>query len=359
MDMRHDHTSSNKTTSSMAVLGAGAWGSALACVFARHGHTVRLWGPDSMTINQRRQGVFLHHVLDTTMLNRISANTDLATTLLDVETIIIAVPSVAVREVLMAVRAQRESLHADSKDLRVVWGTKGLDPNAGAVFSEVVRELMGDDCAMAALSGPSFAEEVMAGKPTAVNIAGNNQALLNDLKSWLTGPAFHAVIIDDLIGLQWCGVLKNILAMATGICDGLTEHSANCQAALMVQGIQECQRACVAFGGAADTFYQYAGIGDIILTCTDDQSRNRRFGLAIGRGQSAEQALKEIGQAVEGYYNLAQIWRRLQEKTQTEKAATNATLADTQALKMPITCQLYNIIYRNAPADALLSTLSF
>jgi glycerol-3-phosphate dehydrogenase (NAD(P)+) len=176
--------------------------------------------------------------------------------------------------------------------------------------------------------------------PTAVSLAGNNSDFLESLSKRFYNGHFRVYLNGDLIGVQLCGVVKNVMAIAVGISDGMG-FGANTRCALITRGLAEMGRLCVALGGSRDTMMSLAGVGDLVLTCTDNQSRNRRFGLAIGQGASAEKALSDIGESVEGYYNAKQLFQ----------------LAQKNKVSMPICEQVYAILYENRPAKAVLTEL--
>ncbi|HLD84437.1 MAG TPA: NAD(P)H-dependent glycerol-3-phosphate dehydrogenase, partial [Coxiellaceae bacterium] len=286
----------------IVVLGAGAWGTALAMLLARNGQPVRLWdlNTNHLAMLARERAYSGVHFSE-----NLSIHTKLADAVREVRDICLVVPSHAFRSVLTELKS------LVSTDVRFVWGTKGLDPTTCSFLHTVVFDVFSDKTPVAALSGPSFAKEVALNLPTAVSLAGNNAEFLNDLSTRFHGNHFRVYQNPDLIGVQLCGVVKNVMAIAVGISDGMG-FGANTRCALITRGVAEMTRLCVALGGQRETMMSLAGIGDLVLTSTDNQSRNRRFGLSIGQGNTAEKALKEIGESVEGYYNAKQLFQLAQ-----------------------------------------------
>lgn len=316
-----DKDSPQPTTDPIAVLGAGSWGTALAILLARNGVPTRLWSYDAaqvaaMLATRRNVPYLPDHPLDASM--QITA--DLAACVSGVNDILVVVPSAGFRDTIAA-------LPPLLTNPRIVWGTKGLDPNQ-QMLHEVVAEFFSEKTPMAALSGPSFAKEVASDLPTAVSVATNNRPFAESLVARFHNPRFRVYINDDLTGVELCGVVKNILAIAVGMCDGLG-FGANARCALITRGLAEMLRLMLALGGKPETLMHLAGVGDTILTCTDNQSRNRRFGLAVAKELDVAKAQADIGQAVEGYRNTKQVH----------------TLAAKHQVDMPIVSSLYGILY--------------
>lgn len=287
--------------SPIAVLGAGSWGSALALTLAHNGHAVKLWCKESalaQTIRSERKNtrylqgfIFPEHIFVSDQLSEV---------LDGVRDILIVVPSHAFREVLVEIKK------IAPPNPRLAWGTKGLDPETCRLLGDVVTEIFPKETPMLVLAGPSFAKEVADKKPTAVSVSGNDSEFMADITARFHNAYFRLYKNSDFVGVQLCGAVKNVLAIAVGIADGLN-LGANTRCALITRGLAEMTRLCVALGGLHATMMSLAGVGDLVLTCTDDQSRNRRFGLALGQGLSADEALKKIGQAVEGLSNTRQV----------------------------------------------------
>lgn len=284
----------NQTFKPVTILGAGSWGTALALYLARRGQTVRLWSFEineiAALLAERTNNQFLPgHIFPDT----IEPTANLSEALKDIEDVIIAIPSVGYRDTLAMMKGLIEP------KTRLTCATKGLDGETGQLLHEVAAEMLGKDHPYAVLSGPSFAREVAAGLPTAVCIASKNTAQRNDLINRFNSPIFRVYPSDDVIGTEIGGVAKNVIAIATGISDGM-ELGANSRSAIITRGLAEIITLGTAIGGKMETFIGLSGLGDLILTCGDNQSRNRRLGLAIGKGKNLEEAEQEIGQVVEG-----------------------------------------------------------
>ncbi|RDI41693.1 Glycerol-3-phosphate dehydrogenase [NAD(P)+] [Aquicella lusitana] len=315
----------------VTILGAGSWGTALALYLARRGQTVRLWSVEipevAAMLAERANSRYLpgFQFPDT-----IQPTANLADAIKDIDDVIIAVPSVGFRETLIMLKPL---IH---DRIRITCASKGLDEDTGQLLSEVTEEILEKDRPFAVLSGPSFAREVAAGLPAAVVIASRNKILLSDLTQRFNSSIFRIYPSDDVVGVEVGGVVKNVIAIATGISDGM-ELGANARSALITRGLAEIMRLGIALGGKLETFIGLSGMGDLILTCTDNLSRNRRLGLAIGKGRNVQEAEHEIGQVVEGKRNaelvvlLAErhnvdmpicetVWQILQEKISAKDA---------------------------------------
>ena len=321
----------------IAVLGAGSWGTALAIQLARNGNPTRLWGHDpdeiaplaSARVNRR-------YLPDAPFPTGLAATADLAEATSGVRDVLVVVPSHAFAETL----DRLADLLPDNA--RLAWATKGLEPDSGRLLSELAAERLPGIAALAVLSGPTFAREVAAGLPTAITVAANRKAFADALSRRLHAGAFRTYTSRDLVGVQLGGAVKNVLAIAAGIADGLG-FGANARAALITRGLAEMLRLGRAMGARRDTFMGLAGLGDLVLTCTDDQSRNRRFGLALGRGTPTDQALAEIGQVVEGRGTAREVRR----------------LAGRHAVEMPIVEQAYRVLWESCPPrDAVHALLA-
>jgi glycerol-3-phosphate dehydrogenase (NAD(P)+) len=281
--------------SPITVLGAGSWGTALACLIARNNYPVRLWGRDSGVkemATSRRNTAYLP---DVTIPDTVEIYTDFEAAVQDVQDILMVVPSIAFRPILNTLNQIRPN------NIRIAWATKGIDTKSNQLLHEVVTEVYGN-IPMAIIAGPSFAKEVAAGLPTAVTVTSNSVEFSQDISTRLHRYHFRVYTQTDLIGVQICGAVKNCLAVATGISDGLG-FGANARSALITRGLSEMTRLGLAMGGQQETFMGLAGVGDLVLTCTDDQSRNRRFGVAVGKGIGIDEAERNIGQVVEGKLN--------------------------------------------------------
>lgn len=321
----------------IAILGAGSWGTALALHLSRLGQTVNLWTfekkhGDSLQLERVNNRYLPNHPFPETL----QATSHLAVAIQDVCDILIAVPSVGFRNIVMQLKPLLKP------DMRIAWATKGLDENTGQLLHEVVTELLGKNYSTAVLAGPSFASEVALRQPTAVVIASQDQTFANDLLERFNTPLFRVYLSTDIPGVEIGGVVKNVLAIATGISDGMGFGS-NARCALITRGLAEIMRLGSQLGGQLETFTGLAGLGDLILTCTDDKSRNRRFGLALGQGKNAKQAEKEIGQVVEGKRNAELV----------------VQLAHQCGVEMPITEAVWKILQdKSTPKQAMQDLLT-
>jgi len=319
----------------LCVLGAGSWGTALAIQFARAGHPTRLWGhiaaeQQAMAV-ARCNELFLPGV---TFPVNLAVFEDLAAAVRKVDTLLLAVPSHALREVLIRLVPLLEP-HA-----RIAWATKGFELDTGLLPHQVAREVLGHDRAMAVLSGPTFAKEVGAGLPTAMTVASPDSDFATDLALRISSDNFRAYTSTDIVGVEVGGATKNVLAVGAGLADGL-DFGANTRVALITRGLAEMTRLGVALGAQRETFMGLAGLGDLVLTCTDDQSRNRRFGKFLARGLTVDQALKEIGQVVEGYMAAKAVHR----------------VAQTRSVEMPICEGIYQMLHENLPPQEVVRAL--
>ena len=319
----------------VAVLGAGSWGTALAIQFARAGHPTRLWSrgaDDVVSLRTRRQNA--RYLPGAEFPDAIEVHGDLDAAVRDAVAIIIAVPSHALRSLL----TQLKPLLA--RDARLAWATKGFELDTGKLPHQVAYDVLGDRYPVAVLSGPTFAREVGAGLPTAMTIASPDEDFALALATSLHASNFRAYTSTDIVGVEVGGAVKNVLAVGAGLCDGLG-FGANTRIALITRGLSEVVRLGVALGARTETFMGLAGLGDLVLTCTDNQSRNRRFGLALAAGKSVREALADIGQVVEGY----------------SAARAVHEVARREHVDMPIVHGIYRILYENEPAKDVVRNL--
>jgi len=286
----------------MVVMGAGAWGTALATLLARGGGVV-LWGRDPEQMRRMRETRRNErHLPGVPLPPSLEATGDLDQALAASGDILVVVPSRAFVAVIEAIAARRPA------GLRLAWATKGFEPGRGRLLYEPARERLGADCPLALLSGPTFAGEVAAGLPTAVTVASSSARFAADIARRLHSESFRVYTSDDLVGVATGGAVKNVLALAAGIADGLG-YGANARAALITRGLAELVRLGAALGGRRETFMGLAGLGDLLLTATDDQSRNRRAGLIIGRGGTLADAESAFGPVIEGAASAAEAVR--------------------------------------------------
>ncbi len=313
----------------IAVLGSGSWGTALALYLSRLGQEVRLWTFEADHVQEMlKDGVNNRYMPGFAFPKTLRPTASLSDAIADVSDILVAVPSVGYRNTMTLLKPLLKN------SASIISATKGLDLETGELLHTLAKSILEKDFDYAVLSGPSFAREVAAGLPTAVVIAGKNQQFTQKLLKRFNSPIFRVYLSTDIPGVEIGGVVKNVLAIACGISDGMGLGT-NARSALITRGLDEMIRLGLAVGGEYETFTGLAGVGDLVLTCTDDQSRNRRFGLALGKGKVAHDAEREIGQIVEGKRNtelvvqLAQkhkiempiaemVWEVLQEKTTSE-----------------------------------------
>ena len=319
-----------------AVLGAGSWGTAMATVTARNGIRTILWGrnPEQMKVMAQTQ-----------QNERYLPGLDLPENLEFTSDLDYALSRATILEIVTPSGAFRESIQQCKdfllKNRKLCWATKGLESGSNKFLHEVVREELGVEIDMAVISGPSFAKEVVQCMPTAVTVAGNSYKYSVEIAGYLHNHSwFRAYYSEDLVGVQVGGAVKNVLAIAVGIADGLG-YRMNTRAGLITRGLNTIMQLGVELGGHPETFMGLAGMGDLILTCSDDQSRNRRFGLALARGESVEAAVQSIGQAVEGI----------------TLAKASKELAQEYGIEMPIVEQVYDIIYKNKDLNQAVQEL--
>ncbi len=319
----------------VAVVGAGSWGTALAIQLARSGRPTRLWGRDRTRLatmgRERRNDQYL---AAGTFPPALTLEPELAQAVRGACDVLVAVPSHAFRPVLAAVAPLL------APEMRLAWATKGFELTSGLLPHQVAREVLGPKRSVAVLSGPTFAREVGAGLPTAMTIASSDAAFAKTLAQDLSSSQFRAYTSTDIAGVEVGGAVKNVLAVGAGLSDGLG-FGANTRVALITRGLAEMMRLGVALGAQRDTFMGLAGLGDLVLTCTDDQSRNRRFGLELAAGKTASQALADIGQVVEGY----------------PAAQALHGVAARAGVEMPLCEGIYQVLYRGVPAPDAVRTL--
>lgn len=285
-------------TQTIAILGAGSWGTAVAIHLSQVGHRVLLWAHNPQHVAQMvKAKTNLRYLPDIKFPDTLLPLDDLNQCIREADYVIIAVPSHAFAELIAKIETTPKGL---------AWLTKGLDPHKHQLISDLVAKRFGASFPVAMISGPSFAKEVARFLPTALTLAGNDLDYQKQIRHLLHHDNIRVYLSDDLIGLQICGAVKNVLAIGCGISDGLG-HGANAKAALITRGLAEMSRLGISMGAQAETFLGLAGVGDLVLTCTDDQSRNRRFGLLLGKNTGIDDAEHQIGQVVEGKSNASQV----------------------------------------------------
>ena len=321
----------------IAVLGSGSWGTALAIQFARTGRPTIMWGVEVEEIHamarQRRNTAYLPNIA---FPDELRVTTDLREALDGAEDVLIVVPSHAFRETLQRIEDARIPLK------HVAWATKGFEIESGLLPHQLAAQMLDPGVPTAVISGPTFAAEVAAGLPSAVTIASPDERNARRLAATISTGTFRAYTATDIVGVEVGGATKNVLAIGAGISDGLG-YGANTRIAMVTRGLMEMTRLGLALGAQRETFMGLSGIGDLVLTCTDDQSRNRRFGLGIGQGASVAASRDAIGQIVEGYYAAEAVYR----------------VARRLDLELPIVEQIYRIIYEGlAPREAVAALMS-
>jgi glycerol-3-phosphate dehydrogenase (NAD(P)+) len=323
------------TASPIAVIGAGSWGTALAIQFARAGRPTRLWGRDQaqLAVMQTARSN-ARYLPDASFPDNLQIEPQLATALESCSDVLIAAPSHVFRSLLV----QLQPLLQPS--MRLAWATKGFELSSGKLPHQVAADVVGATRPMAVLSGPTFAREVGAGLPTAMTVAASHAEYAMALAKSISGHNFRAYTSTDMVGVEVGGAVKNVLAIGASISDGLG-FGANTRIAVITRGLVEMTRLGLALGAQRETFMGLAGLGDLVLTCTDNQSRNRRFGLAFAAGKSAAQAQMEIGQVVEGI------------------AASRAVMevATRHQVDMPICQQVFRMLHEGLPPQEAVKQL--
>jgi glycerol-3-phosphate dehydrogenase (NAD(P)+) len=321
----------------IAVLGAGSWGTALAALMARHGHAVTLWGRDATVaaaIDQQHENT--RYLPGIPLPDNLRATTDLATSLQHADLVLVVVPSHAFTETLRLLAPLRPPAAG------VAWATKGFEPGSGRFLHEVAEDILGPSVSLAVVTGPSFAKEVTLGLPTAVTVHGDDADFTQQVADVLHGPAFRAYTGNDMVGAELGGAMKNVLAVATGVADGM-QLGLNARAGLITRGLNEMLRLAAAIGGRPETLMGLAGLGDLVLTSTGDLSRNRRLGLALGRGQSLQDAVREIGQVVESVQTADEVMRQ----------------ADRHGIDLPISSAVRAVLHGDlSPTEGLQQLLA-
>jgi glycerol-3-phosphate dehydrogenase (NAD(P)+) len=318
----------------IAVLGAGSWGTALASVLAGNGHQVLLWSRDRVQVKaMQKHRINADYLPKLRFPETLNATDDMVKAMVHAECVLVAIPSHAFTEVITAAKPHWRA------QVPLLLATKGLDAS-GSLLLEIAARILGDDLPLAVLAGPSFAVEVADGLPTAIAIASKQDDLAKHLASLLNNQRLRVYTTDDVVAVQLGGAVKNVLAIATGIIDGMG-LGANARAALITRGLAEMMRLGEALGANPKTLMGLSGLGDLLLTCTDDKSRNRRFGLAVGRGIDEATAQRSIGQVVEG----------------VETAKHVHTLATRLGIDLPISTQVYRILMQEITPKAAVDEL--
>jgi glycerol-3-phosphate dehydrogenase (NAD(P)+) len=310
----------------IAIIGGGAWGTALAIALTRssRAHSLSLWAHSAdvvETILARRINEI--YLAGYELLASIEVTGDMAAALSGASIILGVMPSAHAREIYRSMRP-----HVGPETV-FVSATKGLEPASHARISQVIAEEMNlqDFSRVAVLSGPSFAQEVAAGDPTAVVLASADARLASEIQEEFSGPRFRLYTNDDVIGTEIAGAVKNVIAIASGICTGL-DLGTNAAAALVTRGLAEMTRLAVALGGRRETLAGLAGVGDLILTATGELSRNRSVGIQLGKGRNLKDILGSTRRVAEG----------------VGSAAATLELARRATIEMPITEQVHSVL---------------
>ncbi|MEY8200355.1 MAG: NAD(P)H-dependent glycerol-3-phosphate dehydrogenase [Colwellia sp.] len=313
----------------ITVLGAGSYGTALAICLARNGHKTLLWGRDAnhvVAMEQDRENN--KYLADCPFPENLALEADLTKAVQASDNLLVVVPSHAFADMLKQIKPMLTG------NTKIAWATKGLDPQTGDLLQTVAIKILGNSVSLAVLSGPTFAKEMASGLPTAISLSSEDDEFVAELSDLLhCEKRFRVYSNKDFIGVQLGGAVKNVIAIAAGIADGIG-FGANARTALITRGLAEMTRLGLALNAEPATFMGMAGLGDLVLTCTDNQSRNRRFGLALGQGNEVEQAITDIGQVVEGYRNTKEVYM----------------LAQRHGVEMPIVEQVYQVLYRGKDA---------
>lgn len=313
----------------MTVIGAGSYGTSLAISLARNGANVVIWGHEKQHMDRLEADRANHEFLPgIDFPESLIIESDLEKAVHASRDLLVVVPSHVFGIVLKSLKPHLRD------DTRMCWATKGLEPETGRLLKEVAHDIIGESYSLAVLSGPTFAKELAMGMPTAISVASPDEEFVKDLQEKIhCSKTFRVYANTDFIGMQLGGAVKNVIAIGAGMSDGIG-FGANARTALITRGLAEMTRLGTALGAQQETFMGMAGLGDLVLTCTDNQSRNRRFGLALGTGKDVDTAQEEIGQVVEGYRNTKEVW----------------VLAKRIGVEMPIVDQIYQVLYQGKDA---------
>lgn len=328
---------SPRVPAKISVYGAGSWGTALALQLARNGLDVLLWdfNPEHIALyDKQRENIY--YLPGISFPDNLKCTDSIEEMVLHSKEQLIVIPSHGFRSLLNSIQPFLSGTH------NIYWATKGLEVGSGKLLHEVLIEELGSDVPYGLVSGPTFALEVAKGLPSAMTAAASTPELARRIASAFQGGNYRVYTSDDVIGVELGGAVKNVLAIAAGISDGLG-FGANARAALITRGLAEIIRLAETMGAKNETIMGLSGVGDLVLTCTDNQSRNRRLGLALGQGKTVEEALEEIGQAVEG----------------AKTSSCIGMLAKRAGVEMPICHAVHRVIYDNlAPKQAVKNLLS-
>lgn len=319
----------------ITVLGTGAWGTALAMHFALHGHRIRMWTHNRSHAEAMQQGRRNERYLPGFELpEQLSVHTELAEALEEAQLVLVVTPVVGLRD-SVALLKQHGGSH-----LPILTACKGFELDSGLLTFQVVKEVLPENNTIGVLSGPSFAQELAKQLPCAVCLASENMPWISGLARELNTNVMRLYANDDVIGVAVGGAVKNVMAIATGLSDGLN-YGLNARAALVTRGLAEITRLAVAMGAQPKTMMGLAGMGDLILTCTGALSRNRKVGLGLAEGKTLHQVLKEIGHVAEGVPTIEEV----------HNAAAR------HQIDMPITDMLYQLVRNELTAADVVDRL--
>ncbi len=320
----------------ITVLGAGSYGTALAICLARNGHETLLWGRDGKHVDAMAKArENQKYLAGCSFPSTLHLEADLTKAVQSSDNLLVVVPSHAFADMLKKIKPMLR------QNAKIAWATKGLDPDTGDLLQNVATKVLGNEVSLAVLSGPTFAKEMASGLPTAISLSSIDDDFVSELSDLLhCEKLFRVYSNTDFIGVQLGGAVKNVVAIAAGIADGIG-FGANARTALITRGLAEMTRLGSALNAEPATFMGMAGLGDLVLTCTDNQSRNRRFGLALGQGSEVAQAITDIGQVVEGYRNTKEVYM----------------LAQRHGVEMPIVEQVYQVLYSGKNAKLAAADL--
>ena len=319
---------------SFLIIGAGAWGTALSIRLAKNGLEVSLTSRDKKNLSEiRKTKQNKKYLPGINIPESINIEDEILPCLANSSSVLLCVKSTGFKKIAADLNNHM------GPEQKLIWATKGLDPDTGETFSETIKKEMPSLNKTAIISGPTFAEEVAKGKPTAITLASENIQELSGLASIMSSSLFRVYTSNDIVGVQLGGAFKNIIAIAAGASDALS-LGANARTALITRGLEEMKSIGVSFGAKPETFFGLSGLGDLVLTSTDNQSRNRRLGLLIGSGMSPDKAIEELGTTPEGVYTVKALYNK-------------------QALQegLPIANAVYSILFEGVPAESLVNKL--
>ncbi len=324
--------SNNRRLASIAVVGTGSWGTAIGGWLAMNGHDVRMWGIDASVIEEiNHNHVNSHYLPDCPLPSSIRGFHSLESAMQSCSMVVLAVPSRVFDDALRNVASKLHCMDSNKKPV-IVSGTKGFFQNTGELLSDVADRILQNSAVYAVLSGPSFAYEIVRGLPAGIDLASKSNRRIEQIADLFRNERVLVYTTSDLTGVQVGGATKNVIAIAAGIADGLG-FGINARSLVITRGHAEMNRLNLALGGQPETIMGLSGMGDLILTCSSDLSRNRRLGLGLGRGQPLNQVLQEIGQEVEGIHSTRETYE----------------IGKKLDVFMPATERVYRILFENLP----------